>query len=287
MIKHSSSKTFTIANYAFFIVLLLLMLYPFWYVLMFSLSNPSKVALNNYYLLPHGFTFRTYIHVLKEDLIFIGFKNSGIVTVVGTLISLFLTTCMAYPMSKRDLLGKRAIFGFVVFTMIFNGGIIPTYLVVRSLGMLDTLWALMLPMSVSVYNLLIMIKFMKNLPESLIEAAKIDGYNDIAILVRIVIPLSKAVLAAIGLFYAVLRWNEFLPGLIYITDRSKWVIQVVLKTLLDEQDILGVIVTGKDPINPENYQMVTIVLAIIPMLAIYPYLQRYFVKGIMLGAVKS
>lgn len=169
-------------NYVFFILLTLIMIYPFWYVLMYSLSDPGKVSINNYYLIPDGFSLVTYKHVLRQPFLLLGYKNTAFVTATGTIISLFMTVITAYPLSREKLTGKKIYFRLILFTMLFSGGMIPTYLVIRGIGLLDTLWALIIPNAVSVYYMLIMIKFFKGIPVSLIESARIDGYDDIAIL---------------------------------------------------------------------------------------------------------
>lgn len=284
--KKNKISVFSTVNYLLFTIISVIMLYPFWYILMYSFSNPNEVSLNNYYLIPHGFTFETYKLAFRTSSIYTGFLNSVIVTVAGTLIGLALTTMTAYPLSRQYLKGRSYIFGFVMFTMLFHGGIIPTYLIVRSYGMVDTLWALFLPSAVNVYNMLIMIKFFKNIPDELIESARIDGCNEMKILARIIIPLSTAVLATIGLFYAVFYWNSFLPGLIYLNDNKKWPLQVVLRSMLDVQASSG---AGGDAIfvSPENLKMATVVITVTPILMLYPYLQKYFTKGVMIGSVKG
>ena len=284
MVKTDKISTFDVLNYGFFTIFGLLMLYPIWYVLMFSLSDPSHIALNSYYLIPNGFSLESYKQVLGESIVYSGYKNSIIVTGVGTLISLILTGMTAYPLSREQLPGKKLFFMYIMFTMIFHGGMIPTYLIIRSLGLLDSLWALMLPAAINVYNLLIMIKFFKNIPESLIESAKIDGYNDIQILFKIIVPLSTAAFAAVGLFYAVFNWNSFLSGMMYITSNTKWPLQVVLRDLLMQSQSAE---SGDSRISTETFKMATVIVTILPILMVYPYLQKYFVKGVMLGSVKG
>jgi len=281
------SRIPTILNYSFFVLMAILMLYPIWYVLMYSLSDPAKESLNNYYLIPDGFTLQTYLYVLKLPHIIIGYKNTIFVTVAGTAISLFLTVITAYPFSKKDLIGKKYFFGMMLVTMLFYGGVIPTYMVVRSLGLTDTLWALIIPNALSVFNILVMVKFFKGIPESLIESAKIDGYNDISILIKIVLPLSTAVLASIGLFYAVGRWNEYLSCALYITSREKKVLQVILRGMLTE-DSLGA-QTGQLGLTttPHVLRMAAIIITLVPILCVYPVIQKHFMKGLLIGAVKG
>ena len=287
MIRRKRASLFTYINYMFFIVLGMIMLYPLWYVAMSSLSDPNTSSLNSFYLLPEDFTISTYVYVLKQPFIYTGYKNTLIVTLAGTLIGLAITIMVAYPLSRNQLKGRKFFFGFIMFTMIFNGGIIPTYIVLKGLTLIDKLWALILPSAVNVYFTLIMLKFFKNISQDLIESAKIDGCNDIYILVRIVLPLSKAVIATIALFFAVARWNEYLPGIIYINDREKKVLQVILNSMLREESLAGQSGMLSETVTPQSLKMAAVMISVIPILAFYPYLQKYFVKGIMLGAVKG
>lgn len=280
------SRSFDTINYFLLGITAVIMLYPFWYVLMFSLSEPSKTALNSYYLWPQGFSLESYKYMISYELIYTGFKNSVFVTVLGMILALLVTLLTAYPLAIGDLKGKNTILKIIFFTMLFSGGMIPKYLVVRSVGLLNSLWALIILGSLNVYYLLIMMKFLRGMPISLIESAKIDGYNDIAILFKIVVPLSGAMLSSIALFYAVATWNSYLGALIYITDRSKMVLQVAVRTLfmsnlLEEAGIESAIST------PEHFRMAAIVITIFPVLLIYPYIQRYFIKGVQLGSIKG
>ncbi|MCT4542147.1 MAG: carbohydrate ABC transporter permease [Vallitalea sp.] len=276
---------FKIFNYTFFVIIGLLMFYPFWYVLMYSLSDPTKVTLNNLYLIPNGFTLNTYAVAFKKSIIYTGFLNSIIVTLVATLLSMFLSVITAYPLSREHLKGKKFFFWMIMVTMLFNGGLIPTYLTVKSYGLIDTLGSLIFPKAIIVYNLLIVMKFFKNVPESLIESARIDGCSEIGILFKIVLPLSKSVLATVGLFYAVTNWNAFLPGMMYLNDRTKWTLQVVLRDMLDQTT--SAIDTDDIFTSPENFKMATVMISVVPILCVYPFLQKYFTKGVMLGSVKG
>ena len=282
--RTKSFNIVTILNYTFFMLINIAMIYPFWYVLMYSLSDPLLKSFSHHYLTPIGFTLDSYIKVFQQNMVYTGFMNSIIITVVGTVIGLIITKTMAYPISREGLASKKHIFALIMFTMIFNGGTIPTYLVVKAYGLVNNIWALILIPTVSVYNILVMMKFFKNIPGSLIESAKIDGYNDMSILFKIVIPLSKPVIATIALFFAVMYWNSFLGGLIYINDSSKWPLQVVLRQLLTETTSSS---TTDMRVSTETVNMATVMVTIAPIMAVYPFLQKYFVKGIMLGAVKG
>jgi len=282
--KTTGDRVFAAFNYVFFAALCLTMIYPLWYILMFSFS--SEANFRSFYLLPEGFTFDIYAKVFDDGRVFSGFRNSVIIVIVGTGISMALTVFAAFPISQRYMYGRKAVTTFIVFTMIFNGGIIPTYLVVRTYGMVDTLWALMLPQAIIVYNLLIMRSFFAAIPTSLMESAYIDGYNDIGILFRIVLPLSKAVIAAVGLFYAVFIWNGFLPGLIYINDADKLPLQTVLYNIVKASQVTD---AGSNVLAmmPEAIKMATAFLTVLPILLVYPFLQKHFVKGVLLGSIKG
>lgn len=262
------------------------MVYPFWYVVMYSFSDPAKSTLSHLYFWPAGFTLDSYKYAFSKKILFSGFFNSVFLTLVGTIVNMVLTIMLAYPLSRDKLPGKKYLSAFVVFPMLFNGGMIPTYLVIKQFGLLDSLWSLIASMAVNVYNLLILNKFFKSIPESLIEAAKIDGCGDVMTLVRIVLPLSKASLATISLFYAVQHWNEFLHATIYINTDSKWPLQVVLRNIIDmvANDLNS---GGEVFMNPENFKMATIVITVVPIICVYPFLQKHFTQGVMMGSVKG
>ena len=284
--KKKKVSVFTVLNYLLFIVIGIIMVYPFWYVVMYSFSDPTKSSLSSLYLIPQGFTLESYKYAFSKKILFTGFFNSVFLTVVGTCVNMLLTITLAYPLSRDKLPGKKYFSAFVVFPMLFNGGMIPTYLVIKQFGLLDSLWSLIASLAVNVYNLLILTKFFKSIPESLIEAAKIDGCGDVMTLVKIILPLSKAPLATISLFYAVQHWNEFLKATIYINTDSKWPLQVVLRNIIDmvANDLNS---GGEVFMNPENFKMATIVITVFPIICVYPFLQKHFTQGVMMGSVKG
>lgn len=284
--KRKKVSPFTVLNYLLFIVIGIIMVYPFWYVVMYSFSDPTQSSLSSLYLLPQGFTLESYKYAFSKKILFTGFFNSVFLTVVGTCVNMLLTICLAYPLSRDKLPGKKYFSAFVVFTMLFNGGMIPTYLVIKQFGLMDSLWSLIASLAINVYNLLILSKFFKSIPESLIEAAKIDGCGDVMTLVKIILPLSKASLATISLFYAVQHWNEFLRATIYINTDSKWPLQVVLRNIIDmvANDLNS---GGEVFMNPENFKMATIVITVFPIICVYPFLQKHFTQGVMMGSVKG
>lgn len=275
----------TACNYLFFALVGLVMVYPFWYVVMYSFSNPENTGLGRLYLWPDGFSLKAYGYAFSKKLLYSGFFNSVILAVGGTLVNMALTVTLAYPLSRERLLGRKYFSAFVIFPMLFNGGMIPTYLVLKEFHLLNSLLSLILSLAVNVYNLLILTKFFKSLPESLLDAAKIDGCGEFGILIRIVLPLSKASLATVALFYAVGHWNEFLRATIYINTDSRWPLQVVLRNIIDM--VANDLNSGGNLMNPENFKMATIVLTVIPILCVYPFLQKHFTQGVMMGSVKG
>lgn len=284
--KMKKISLFSMLNYSFFTILGLIMLYPFWYVVMYSLSDPSQTSLSNLYLLPNNFSLRTYRYAFEKEILLTGFLNSVFLAVVGTGLDMIFSVLLAYPLSREDFPGKKFIHAYVIFPMLFGGGMIPTYLVMKGLGLLDSLWSLVGLSLVNVYNLLILCKFFKGIPQSLIESARIDGCNEFGILVKIVLPLSKAVLATIALFYAVQHWNGFLEATIYINTDKRWPLQVVLRNIIQ---MVSADLSGGETLfmNPENFKMATIVITVLPIICVYPFLQKHFTSGVMLGAVKG
>ena len=286
MQRHKKISTFTILNYLLFAVIGIIMVYPFRYVVMYSFSDPAQSSLSSLYLWPQVFTIQSYIYAFSKKILFTGFFNSVFLTLMGTAVNMVLTIMLAYPLSRDTLPGRKYLSAFIVFPMLFNGGMIPTYLVIKEFGLLDSLWSLIASLAVNVYNLLILSKFFKSIPESLIEAARIDGCGEIRTLVRIILPLSKASLATISLFYAVQHWNEFLRATIYINTDSKWPLQVVLRNIIDmvANDLNS---GGEVYMNPENFKMATIVITVVPIICVYPLLQKHFTAGVMMGSVKG
>lgn len=285
MRKKRVSK-FSVFNYTFFVILGLVMLYPFWYVVMYSVSDPSRTSLSDLYLIPNGLSFETYKFALQKSTLLTGFRNTVFLAVAGTGLDMAFSILLAYPLSQEKFPGKKYVHAFIIFPMLFGGGMIPTYLVIKQLGLIDSLWSLVFVSLVNVYNLLILCKFFKGIPQSLIEAARIDGCGELRILTRIVLPLSKAALATISLFYAVQHWNGFLEATIYINTDSRWPLQVVLRNIIQ---MVSADLSGGETLfmNPENFKMAAIVITVLPIICVYPFLQKHFTQGVMLGAVKG
>lgn len=287
MNKSIASKVFDAANYTLLAMLAFMTLYPFWDSLIVSITPLEESLASVVHLYPKTITFEAYEYIFHMKELWTSFGNSIFITFVGTLISMFVTILAAFSLSKHNLPGKRFILFVLVFTMMFSGGIIPTYIVVREAGLLNSLWGLMIPTAINTYNLIIMRNFFMSVPESLEESAKIDGCTDVGVLFRIVLPLSLPAVATITLFYAVARWNDFFTAVMYITDKEKWPLQLFLRAMLMENE--ASYESGGD--NPfllgQSIKMASIMISTIPVLLIYPFLQKYFVQGATLGAVKE
>ncbi|MEK0312610.1 carbohydrate ABC transporter permease [Cohnella sp. 56] len=284
-------KVFNAANIAFFVVLMLVMIYPFWYMIMGSLSESDRTAAGGLFLVPQGFSLSAYKAVFQNVSILSGFKVTVITTVCGTAIGTFFSATTAYAISRRRLRGGTFFSMLILFTMLFSGGMIPTYLLVKSLHMIDTYWALILPGSIGAWNIFVMVGFFRNLPDELEEAAKIDGANDLVVFFSVVLPLSKPVLATVGLFIAVGYWNDFFSSVLYATEKNMWQLQMVLKDLISNTSAAisqaGISVAVQQDINPFTMKLASILVSSLPILAVYPFLQKHFVKGAMIGSVKG
>lgn len=283
------SRIFDILNYTFLGLLALVMILPFIHVLGSSFATSAEIAETSFLLFPTEFSLSAYRYIFSTDTIFRALLVSIIVTVGGTLWSMFLSTLTAYGLSRKDLVGRRYLNFFIVFTILFNGGMIPTFLVVQQTGLLNTLWALIIPVSINAFNMIILRSFFMNLPAGLEESAKIDGANDFGILFRIVIPCSMPAIATISLFYAVTYWNTYMHAILYLSDSAKWPVQVLLRQIVVLASGIsydGASFTEVPP--PEiTVKMATIVVATVPVLLVYPFLQKYFAKGALLGSVKG
>lgn len=278
-------------NTLFLFLLMLITLYPLLYVLFASLSNPSSFARHQGLLFwPKDFTLSAYQAVRQNPMILRGYMNTLLIVVVGTAINLVMTSLGAYVLSRHHLPYKRFMNMFVMFTMFFSGGLIPSYLVVSNLGMLDTYWALLLPGAISTYNMIVMRTSFEAVPPSLEESALLPGANECTVLMRIILPLSMPVVAVMLLFYGVEHWNSWFGAMIYLRTRVKYPLQLILREILIENDMNNMMTNigslDKEPVG-ETIKYATIVVATIPILCVYPFLQKYFTKGIMVGAVKE
>jgi putative aldouronate transport system permease protein len=283
-----SVKVFRVVNAILLTVFALLCLVPFLHIIGSSFAQPGELATRAFVIIPREFTVNAYTYVLSSPSIFRAMGVSVFVTVVGTFLSLLVTSLMAYALSKRYLRGRRVINFLIVFTMLFSGGMIPTFLVVSSLGLLDTLWSLILPVTVSAFNFVIMRSFFQGIPDSLEEAARIDGCSELGVFWRIVLPLSLASIATIGLFYAVAYWNTYMSAVLYINDSTLWPIQLLLRQIVIVASGLNADTNAVDIVPPaQSVKMAVIAIATLPMLIVYPFIQRYFVKGALIGSVKG
>lgn len=267
------------------------MLYPFVHVISVSLSDPEAYTAGDLLLWPKKFTTAAYQLVLSGDIVPRALAVSIGITVVGTFISMLFTVTLAYGLTRtRRVPGSRLILMLVLFSMLFSAGIIPNYLLVRGLGLLDTYMALILPGTISAFNLVVIRNFFMNIPEELLDAARIDGAGELQTLCRLVLPLSKAPMAVIALFYGVGYWNAFFGAMLYLNDASKWPIQLVLRQYVLQGEPMpgggGVIEQTQVHLTPQTIQMTVLVLATVPILLVYPFLQRYFTKGVLTGAIK-
>ena len=291
--KISASRVvFNIVNYTVLALIALICVYPIIYVFAASFSAAREVNMGNVWLLPKGFTLDAYKQIINRDGLWVAYLNSFYYMIFGTIVNLAVTICGAYPLSKRDLDGCRVINMLIAFTMWFSAGTIPLYLTFRDYGLLNTRAAIIFGFACGAYNFILLRTYFASIPAAVEEAARIDGASDIYTLVRIVLPLSLPSLATIGLFYAVSRWNGYLWAMILLTDDSKIPLQVVLKKLVvdmsghAENMSFGARDTSQD-MSEETVMFATMVFAIVPMLVLYPFIQRYFVKGVMLGSVKG
>lgn len=290
--KSIGEKLFDAVNYLFLGLLVFSMAYPFWYLFALSLANPGEVALSRVYFWPGSLTLEAYQQVFKSVYIFYGFFWSITRTVVGTAIAIFLGFNFAYVLSRKSFPNRGLWTGLLIFTMFFSGGLIPEYLNIQSLGLVDTLWALVLPGAISAYNIVIMRNFIQSLPDSLEESARIDGANDILILYKIIVPLSLPIIATVGLWTAVGHWNAWFDGMIYIRTPEKQILQVTLRRVVLEGSSQLISMAGeteeqKNLLANETIKAAMVIVTTLPILIVYPFVQKYFVKGIMIGSLKG
>jgi putative aldouronate transport system permease protein len=293
-IKESrGERTFHVINIILMVSLMIFMIYPFWYVIMYSLSSPNLAMSGGAFLKPKGFTVDAYKMVMRNKSILSGLKTSFIVTAGGAGLGTLIAAMTAYPLSKKEMPGRKLFTYLFLFTMFFGGGLVPEYILLKRLHMLDTYWALFLPGCVSVWNILVIKNFYKGIPDSLEESARIDGASDLVVFFRIILPLSKPILATISLFLAVGFWNDFFASIMFIFDKDKWSLQAVLREIItNTQEAMtrqGITVRNENAadVSQKTLTMATIMVSTVPILVIYPFVQKYFVKGTMVGSVKG
>lgn len=285
-------RLFEIIITIFGLFLLFSILYPLIFVLAASFSDPDLVLRGDVKLWPKGFTVEPYKMVFENDEIWLGYRNTLFYTIVGTFINIVLTVLAAYPLSRKDMPCRRLFTLIIIFTMYFNGGLIPTYLLVRDLRMYNTVWAILIPGAITTYNLLVAKTFFENsIPQEIYESAMLDGCSNIKMLYQIVLPLSSAILAVLVLYYGVANWNSYFPALIYLQNKQLFPLQIFLRDilLLSQTEQIGSNSVGMgDKIKmAEGIKYSVIVVSSVPVLVLYPMAQKYFVKGVMIGAVKG
>ena len=298
MRKKSSDRVFDIIIHILVILVLIVVLYPLIYIISASISSPNAVNSGAMKLLPKDITFEGYQIIFKNKDIWNGYLNTIIYTIVGTLVNLVFTIPAGYALSRKDLPSRNFILKLILVTMFISGGLIPSYLLITGLGLKNSMWALILPGAVSVYNLIVVrTYFQTNIPEELIESAVIDGASFFRIFWEIVIPLSKPIIAVMALFYGIGHWNQYFGALLYIDDRSKYPLQMILREILVVQDL------SSNPTMSMSKEMAkflysqqqlaqvikygVMIVSTLPIIIIYPFLQKYFVKGVMIGSVKG
>lgn len=291
-LNKSRTTTFDFIVIAVFTLLALITLYPFWNVLILSVSNTVSVAKHTPYLLPYIVDLTGYKTVL-QDIYFI--KSLGIslfVTIAGVMINMFLSVTGAYVLSKRQLIGRKVFMTMILFTMLFNGGLVPTYMIIKDLGLINSIWSMILPTAINTYYLIIMKNYFLNLPAGLIEAARLDGAGEWTILWKVAIPISKPFIATFALFYSVERWNEWYNALLYINKKDLAPLQIYLRDILvnlsgqlsaQAQQMLS----ATEKVSTSAVQMATIIITAVPIICVYPFLQKYFVNGVMVGGLKE
>ncbi len=288
VMKTKSDKIFVVTNYTIFTIIAFIMIYPFLNVIAISFSTYQDYLKNPMMLFPMNLNFDAFKFVFSNSLIGSSYLNTVYVTVVGALCDIVLIITLAYPLSRSRLRGKKFLMNLIIFTMLFNGGIIPNFYLVQSLGLIDTLPALFLPTLVSAFNVIIMKNFFESIPSSLEESAHIDGANAITLLVKIIIPLSKPAIATVMLFVMVGFWNSYFNAIMYIRSQDKWTLQLLLREIVTQTNTN--LLSGSSEVQnipTENLKYATLLVVILPILTIYPFLQKYFVNGVMVGAVKG
>lgn len=292
MLQSKKDRLFNATNLFFLTVIGLVTLFPLYYVLVVSFSDPAEFIRNKATLFPKKWSLDSYRYLLSTNSFTRAIGNSAFLATVGTMLSLFVTSCLSYALSRRRLQGRRVMMLLILLTTLFNPGIIPPYLLIRDLHLINSTWSLILPVLTSGWYVLLMKGFFDSIPSSLEEAARIDGCNDIGVWWRIILPLSLPSLAAFGLFYAVAYWNTFFTALLYINDFNKQPLQVLLQNILiDSSTASGgtaaVEITAEQQIPSETLKMAAVVIATVPILMVYPFLQKHFAKGAMVGSVKE
>lgn len=292
-----SDKAFERINFIFVLMITLIIVYPLIFVISASISDPHAVNTGKVWLWPVDITFDGFIRVFNNKAIWVGYKNTIIYTLIGTAIHLFVLLPCAYALSRKELMAKKFFLWFILFTMLFNGGLIPTYLVVKGLGMVNTMWAIVIPGVVGAWSILVARSFFQQtIPDQLVEASKIDGASDFYLFIRIVLPLSLPIIAVMALFHAVALWNQYFNALIYLSDEELFPLQLILRQILILNEVsadsaasaAGAAQSFADQVKTASLvKYAVIIVSALPLLIVYPFLQRFFVKGVLIGSVKE
>lgn len=288
MRSSKGDKLFNLCNTIFMLLFAMVCIIPLMYVLSGSLMSDDEFIRRGFALFPKKLDFTAYRYVMRPEFNMVkGFKDTIIITVLGTLMNLLFTASIAYGLAKKTLKGRNLITGIIFFTMLFGGGMIPTYLVVRATGLINTYLAFVIPGLVSPWNMFILRNFFMGIPVELEESAMLDGANEVLILIRIIMPLSIPALATIGLFYAVGHWNTWFPVLLYIPSTRIVTIQYVLRTILANELATTMSIVSESKVPMEQLKMASLIVAMIPVIIIFPFVQKYFVKGVTVGSIKG
>jgi putative aldouronate transport system permease protein len=290
MLLSRGEKAFQFVNITLLILVALVTVFPVLYVVSVSLTPLGVVSQHGgFMIIPRQITLDAYRFIFTQELIPRAYLNTITITALGTIINMTLTTLMAYPLSRPNLPGRRFLLVFILIPMLFSGGLVPLFILVKNLKMINTYWAVILPTAISSYNLLVMRRFFQELPQELFESARLDGANDFTILFKIVLPLSRPVLATLSLFYGVAHWNGFFHALMFLTDRKLQPLQVILRDILLDamSNEMEEVVEYVQLLPGETLKMAAVLVSIIPLLIVYPFLQKYFTKGVLLGSIKG
>jgi putative aldouronate transport system permease protein len=291
--RRDGGAVFDFLNYALLLLLCISILYPLYYMLIVSISDGNAVTRGDVSLFPISPSLQTYKVILSDPQILTAYKNTLLYTITGTIICVSMTALCAYPLSRSKFYGRKVFTALVLFTMFFEGGIIPNFLIVNSLGMINTIWAIILPPAISVWYMIIMRTFFQQIPNELHESGYMDGANDLQIFVRIILPLSVPLLATMILFYSVWHWNSFFPSLLYLNEKIKYPVQIIMRnmviqgSLMDTQSAASAANLDGANITGQNIKYAVIFITILPILVVYPFIQKYFVKGMMVGSLKG
>ncbi len=286
-----SDRVFNRINALFLLLIFLVVAYPLYFIVIASFSDPHAVSAGQVALIPKGITLNGYRRILAFSQIWLGYRNSIFYAVSGTIIALILTITMAYPLSRKDFKLRKPLLMMITFTMFFGGGMIPTYLCINEMGMLNTIWAIILPGAISANHVIIVRTFFQGIPRDLTEAAAIDGCTNFNAFIRIVLPLSKAVTAVIALYVVSGLWNSYFGPMIYLTDRNLYPLQLFLRQILIQNDMSGADISAASVAEEQQIAQLIrygiIIVSTVPMMLMYPFIQKYFVKGVMIGSIKG